>query len=193
MDQIRPFSVYFGFGEERPFFVEKNPALRNSRLRHNMTFFSLNYLIQTGILFCLTIIMSPFTVVAVGLLGLLWVWFIRASSTGTLTVGGESLCFAGLCVCVSIRRSVSNLLLLVSAIHIPQKTASAGMGVLSVLFLLWLFQSVFWWTLLSGGFLVAIHAFLRDSSATNKKMDDAVPMEGDVHMSEDDSFLNNQV
>jgi hypothetical protein len=94
---------------------------------------------------------------------------------------------------VSIRGSISNLLLLlVSAIQIPQKPATAGMGIISVLFLFWLFQSVFWWTLFSGGFLVAIHAFLRDSSM-HKDMDDAVPMEGDLHLDEDESFLNNQV
>jgi hypothetical protein len=193
-DHIRSLTVYFGYGEERPFFVEKNPALLMSRLRHNVTFFYLNYMILTGILFCLTIITSPVTVVGVGLLGLLWMWFIRASSTGTLIVGGESVrLLAGLRVCLFKVLSISNLLLLVvSAIQIPQKPASLGMGIFSAVFLFWLFQSVFWWTMFSGGFLISVHAFLRDSSM-HKDLDDAVPMEGDLHLGEDDSFIGNQV
>jgi len=76
-------------------------------------------------------------------------------------------------------------------INIPQKTATLAMGVISIFVLLYLLSSIFWWTLFSSGFLIAVHAFLRDASM-HKDMDDMVAMEGDLHLGEgeDDAFLN---
>lgn len=66
----------------------------------------------------------------------------------------------------------------------------AGMGIVSIFILLWLLSGIFWWTVASSGFLIAIHAFLRDASM-HKDLEDAVAMEGDLHLSgEDASFLN---
>lgn len=43
----------------------------------------------------------------------------------------------------------------------------------------------------SSGFLILVHAFLRDASM-HKDLQDAVAMEGDLHFGgEDASFLNN--
>ncbi len=47
---------------------------------------------------------------------------------------------------------------------ISQKNATIGLSVFSAIFLIWLLSNVFWWTLFSSGFLVAIHAILRDAS-----------------------------
>lgn len=88
-EHIRSISVYFGIGEERPFYIEKNPALLMERLRHNLTFFYLNYFLLTAILFCLTTLLSPSTIVGAGLLALAWMWLVRASSSGSLSLGGE--------------------------------------------------------------------------------------------------------
>jgi hypothetical protein len=74
-------------------------------------------------------------------------------------------------------------------ISIPQKTATIGMGGVSVFVLLYLLSSIFWWTLFSSGFIVAAHAFLRDASM-HKDLDDAVAMEGDLNLGEDAAFLN---
>jgi hypothetical protein len=74
-------------------------------------------------------------------------------------------------------------------LNIPQKTATIGMAILSVFVLLYLLSGIFWWTLLSSGFLVAVHAFLRDASM-HKDLDDAVDMHGDLNLGEDASFLN---
>jgi len=63
------------------------------------------------------------------------------------------------------------------------------MGVLSVFVLLYLLSGIFWWTLFTSGFFVAVHAFLRDASM-HKDMEDAVAMEGDLQMGEDAAFLN---
>jgi hypothetical protein len=76
-----------------------------------------------------------------------------------------------------------------TGLNIPQKTATIGMAILSVFVLLYLLSGIFWWTLLSSGFLVAVHAFLRDASM-HKDLDDAVDMHGDLNLGEDASFLN---
>jgi hypothetical protein len=87
-DNIRSVGVYFGIGEERPFYVEKTPSLLMSRMHHNLTFFYLNYMLLAALLFCLTLLISPSSIIGIGLLALAWMFVIRASSTGTLQVGG---------------------------------------------------------------------------------------------------------
>jgi len=81
----------------------------------------------------------------------------------------------------------------VSGLRIPQKTATIAMAGVSVFVLLWLLSNIFWWTLFSSGFLVGLHALLRDASM-HKDMDDAVAMEGDfqgdLNLGEDAAFLN---
>jgi hypothetical protein len=53
--------------------------------------------------------------------------------------------------------------------------------------LIWLLSSVFWWTLFSSGFLVAIHAVLRDASM-HQDGEDQMDMVGEVS-GEQASFL----
>eukprot|EP00527_Entomoneis_sp_CCMP2396_P009625 CAMPEP_0198136670 /NCGR_PEP_ID=MMETSP1443-20131203/298_1 /TAXON_ID=186043 /ORGANISM="Entomoneis sp., Strain CCMP2396" /LENGTH=225 /DNA_ID=CAMNT_0043797927 /DNA_START=140 /DNA_END=817 /DNA_ORIENTATION=- len=162
-EHIRAFSVFFGIGEERAFYLEKVPSLLVERLRHNVTFFYLNYLLLTGVLFCLTLVINPSAVVGMAILAAAWMWVIRASQSGALKIGGVS---------------------------IPQQTATIGMGVVSIFVLLYLLSSIFWWTLFTSGFFVAVHAFMRDASM-HKDLEDAVAMEGDLHMGgEDAAFLN---
>jgi hypothetical protein len=87
-DHLRGIGVYFGIGEERPFYVEKTPSLLMSRLRHNVSFFYLNYMLLTAVLFCLTLLISPSAIIGIGLLALAWMFVIRASSTGSLQIAG---------------------------------------------------------------------------------------------------------
>lgn len=63
------------------------------------------------------------------------------------------------------------------------------MGGLSVFILMYLLSSIFWWTIFSSGFLIAVHAVLRDASM-HKDLDDAMAMEGDFHLGEESSFLS---
>ena len=78
-----------------------------------------------------------------------------------------------------------------TGVQIPQKTATIGLSILSIFVLLWLLKGIFWWTVTSSGFLILVHAFLRDASM-HKDLEDAVAMEGDLHFGgEDASFLNN--
>jgi hypothetical protein len=83
-EHLRTSSVYFGFGEERPFYVEKTQSLLMSKLRFNMTFFYLNYMLLTAVFFCLTLLVTPSAIIGIGLLALTWMCVIRASSTGFL-------------------------------------------------------------------------------------------------------------
>jgi PRA1 family protein len=88
-DHLRGPTVFFGIGEERPFYVEKVPSLLMERLRHNFTFFYLNYMLVTGIFFCLTLLVSPSAIIGIGLLALAWMWLIRASQDGTLRISSK--------------------------------------------------------------------------------------------------------
>jgi hypothetical protein len=81
---------------ERPFYFEKNPSLLIERLRHNVSFFYLNYMVLTAVWFCLMAVwfclrqlLSIQAFIWLALIGAAWVWMIRASADGTLRVGGE--------------------------------------------------------------------------------------------------------
>eukprot|EP00522_Entomoneis_paludosa_P005855 CAMPEP_0172458106 /NCGR_PEP_ID=MMETSP1065-20121228/25788_1 /TAXON_ID=265537 /ORGANISM="Amphiprora paludosa, Strain CCMP125" /LENGTH=224 /DNA_ID=CAMNT_0013212189 /DNA_START=60 /DNA_END=734 /DNA_ORIENTATION=+ len=161
-EHLRTLTVFFGIGEERPFYIEKTPSLLVERLRHNAAFFYLNYFLLTAILFCLTLVISPSAIIGMALLAAAWMWVIRASQTGALKIGG---------------------------ISIPQQTATIVMGIISIFALLYLLSGIFWWTLFTSGFFCAVHAFMRDASM-HKDLEDAVAMEGDLQMGEDAAFLN---
>ena len=88
--RMRSVSVCFGFGEERPFYVEKSPSLLVSRVKHNLSFFYLNYMIVIGILFCLTLLITPSAIIGIGLLGALWAYVIRQTQSGSLVVAGKN-------------------------------------------------------------------------------------------------------
>mmetsp|Transcript_29175 Transcript_29175/g.52846 ORF Transcript_29175/g.52846 Transcript_29175/m.52846 type:complete len:243 (+) Transcript_29175:149-877(+) len=163
---IRTPTVFFGMGEEQPFYVEKVPSLVTERVRHNFRFFYLNYAMVTTVLFCLTLLISPSAIIGIGLLGFAWVAVIRATSEGSVQIKG---------------------------ITITQKQASIGMGALSVLVLIWLLSHIFWMTLATSGFLCGVHLLLRDASM-HKDEEDKVVMQGDLSLDEEEAtFLNNEV
>jgi hypothetical protein len=88
-EHLRGPTVFFGIGEERPYYVEKTPSLLVERLRHNAMFFYLNYMLITGILFCLTLLVSPSAIIGIGLLVAAWMWLIRASQDGALHISSS--------------------------------------------------------------------------------------------------------
>jgi hypothetical protein len=90
-EQLRSVTVYFGIGEERPFYVEKTPSLLVERLRHNFTFFYLNYMLLTAVFFCLTLFISPTAIIGMAILAAGWMWVIKMSSSGSLNLAGR--CF----------------------------------------------------------------------------------------------------
>jgi len=164
-EHLRSLSVFFGLGEERPFYVEKSPSLLTARLKHNFKFFYLNYMIVFAILFFLTMITSFSTMFGLFFLGGAWLYVIKASEGGTLKLG---------------------------AVQISQKIATIGMSGISVLVLFWLLSNIFWWTIGSGGFLCSVHGVLRDASM-HQDEDDRVAMSGDLTLdasAENAAFLN---
>eukprot|EP01082_Thalassiosira_pseudonana_P013184 g12483.t1 g12483 contig6:2005434-2006590(-) len=159
---LRSPAVFFGIGEEKPFYLERIPSLVTERLRHNVAFFYLNYILLTAVLFGLTLLISPSAIIGLGLLGFAWMAVIKATSEGSMQVKG---------------------------ITITQKQASIGMGGLSVLVLIWLLSHIFWWTLSTSGFLTGVHCLLRDASM-HKDEEDRVEMQGDLSLDEEATFLN---
>ena len=81
---LRSPTVFFGMGEEKPFYLERVPSLVTERLRHNLSFFYLNYILITAVLFCLTMITSPSAIIGIGLLAFAWMAVIRATSEGSV-------------------------------------------------------------------------------------------------------------
>lgn len=90
-ENLRGPTVFFGIGEERPYYFEKTPSLLAERLRHNMTFFYLNYFLIAAILFLLTLLVNPSTIIGIGLLAAAWFWLVRASQDGSLHISSKSV------------------------------------------------------------------------------------------------------
>ncbi|CAB9513583.1 ChaC, cation transport regulator homolog [Seminavis robusta] len=165
---LRPVSVVFGIGEERPFYVERAGTLLVERVRHNLSFFYLNYMLLMAVLFTLTLVISPTAIIGIGLLGAAWIYMIRSATNGHIKIG---------------------------AIDIQQKHATIAMSIISVIVLFWLLQKIFWWTLFSSGFLILAHALFRDASL-HKDSEDQVDMQGEMTLAptstgEDAAFLKN--
>mmetsp|Transcript_12799 Transcript_12799/g.30233 ORF Transcript_12799/g.30233 Transcript_12799/m.30233 type:complete len:227 (+) Transcript_12799:265-945(+) len=161
-DRLRPVSVCFGIGEERPFYVEKTPSLLVARVKHNAQFFFLNYLLLLSVLFGLTLFVTPKAIIGIAILAGAWVYVIRASSSGSLRVG---------------------------SITVNQTQATMGMGVISFFMLIYILSGVFWWALGSSGVLSFLHMALRDASM-HQDGEDQVTMVGEVSPAgEQDAFL----
>ena len=151
-DRLRPISVCFGIGEERPFYVEKTPSLLVARFKHNAQFFFLNYLLLLAVLFGLTLFVTPSAIIGIAILAGGWVYIIRASSSGSLRIG---------------------------SIDITQTQATIGMSIISAFSLIYILSGVFWWAFGSSGFLTLIHMALRDASM-HQDGEDQVTMVGEV-------------
>jgi hypothetical protein len=163
-ENLKGVTVYFGIGEERPFYIEKVPSLLMERIRLNLSLFYLNYMLLTAVLFVLTLLISPSAIIGIGLLGLAWMYVIKSTQSGSMPIYGFS---------------------------ISAKQASLFMAVISVVVLMYLLSHVFWWTLFSSGFLISLHLLLRDASM-HKDEEDKIDMTGDLDLdtSEDAAFLN---
>jgi hypothetical protein len=99
-EHMRGITVFFGIGEERPYYVEKTPSMLVERLRHNMTFFYLNYFAIAGLLFGLTLITSFRALLGLAVLALCWAWLIRSSQDGSLRIASTLHCPVD---CISIQ------------------------------------------------------------------------------------------
>mmetsp|Transcript_41322 Transcript_41322/g.96884 ORF Transcript_41322/g.96884 Transcript_41322/m.96884 type:complete len:179 (-) Transcript_41322:401-937(-) len=89
-ENLRSFSVYTGFGEERPFYFERSPDLLIDRIRHNLTYFFLNYGVLTVFLFILSVITNPATLIKLAIIALMWVYVVKMTESGSIVIAGES-------------------------------------------------------------------------------------------------------
>jgi hypothetical protein len=190
---VRSLTVYFGVGEEKPFYLEKTPALLLTRLKHNFSFFYLNYLMVTVLLFCLTLMIHPTSLIGIGLLAFACIYVVRQSQSGSLRFRGKEKKWS--CFQTSYHHlyylfthwdHLSACFLRLLGITISQNHATIGMGIISMFVLLYLLSEIFWLTLFSSGFLVTVHAGLRDASM-HQDGEDKVTMVGEV--GEDSAFL----
>jgi len=143
-DKIRTISVYFGIGDTRPYFAEKNSSLIVARLKHNVSFFYLNYLVQSAIFYGLTILFSPGSLLEIGILAIAWLLVMRATNDGVLNLG----CF-----------------------KVTRKVVSVGMTAISAVVLLYVLSNVFWWALSTSIFFMLLHAVFRDASKYKSEAD----------------------
>jgi len=149
---VRSPRVYLGMGEERPFYLETNPSLIADRIRHNLSFFYLNYTMVIVLLFALTLMISPSSLISIAILALLWAYSMKLTENGYMLFG---------------------------RIHISNRQTVMVMGVITIFCLFYVLSSVFWWTLFSSGFCVFGHGLTRDASM-HKDQEDHVEMSGDL-------------
>jgi hypothetical protein len=98
-DQLRSVTVFFGMGEERPFYMERAPSLLVERLRHNFTYFYLNYMLLFATLFVLTLVVSPSAIIGIALLAAAWMYVIRSSESGSLKIFGTCVVYYRISLC----------------------------------------------------------------------------------------------
>jgi hypothetical protein len=87
-EHLRGITVFFGIGEERPFYLETAPTLLVARLKHNLEFFYLNYFLVFAVLFVLTLLITPSAIIGIGLLALAWLYVVKQTQDGSMTVKG---------------------------------------------------------------------------------------------------------
>jgi len=146
-DKLRSFSVFFGIGEDRAYSIALNPAVLCPRLKHNLLFFYLNYILLAAVVFAITLLatmLNPKTLVILAILAAAWFVVIRSTSENSSTK--------------------------VVGITITRKTASLIMMIISGIVAFFMVKDIFFITLGSSAGLAVIHAFFRDAS--NHKLDE---------------------
>jgi len=162
-ENLRSPTVYLGLGEERPFYLERSPDLLMDRMRHNLTYFYLNYGVLTVLLFFMSIITNPSTIIYMAILAGLWIYVVKMSSSGSIVLGGT--------------------------VTVTQKQISMVMTIFTLFALFWVLSGIFWWTLTLSGLCVIGHTIMRDASM-HRDDGDKVEMLGELDLEENATFLN---
>jgi len=158
-DQLRSLMVFFGMGEERPFYFES--SLIFQRVPYNLSFFYFNYILMTVILFAFTVMVNPFVLLSIAGLGFVWLRLLVATKDGAR--------------------------IQILFVSLTQKQTTLAMAVISVIVLIWLFKGIFWWTFLSANFLTASHAILRNVPTQNDG--EYAPINNNAELNNEYAFL----
>ncbi|GMH58076.1 hypothetical protein TrRE_jg2218 [Triparma retinervis] len=148
---MRSPKVYLGLGESKPFYLETNPSLIADRLKHNIGYFYLNYVFLTVLLFVLTLMISPSSLISIAILAFAWFYVMKITADGYTIFG----------------------------VQISQRVATGVMSIVTILCLTYVLSSIFWWTLCTSGFCIFGHSIFRDASM-HKDEQDHVEMSGDL-------------
>jgi hypothetical protein len=137
-DKLRSFSAFFGIGDESSFSIQLSPTKLCPKLKDNLVFFYLNYILLTAVVFAISLLaflMSPQTLTILAILAVVWYVVLKATEDGFKVLG-----------CTITRKETSAIMMIIS-------------GVTAFYF----FQSVFWVSLGSSSVLAFVHALTRDA------------------------------
>ena len=143
-DKLRSFSDFFGFREQGAFNVALNPAVLCPRIKDNIVFFYLNYILLAAVIFLITLLatmINPQTIVMFICLAAAWFVVMRATA--------EDKKFG--------------------PITITRKNATFLMMIITGIVAFFVVKDIFFITLGSGSAFSLIHAIFRNG--TKEKID----------------------
>ena len=149
---FRPLTSCLGIGEQRPYYLETVPTLAIDRLRTNLRHYYLNYTALAAVLFALTLLVSPTSIISLAILAAAWAYALKVT-------GDEGVLVAGFLV--------------------TRKIAGAVMTVVTFFALLYVLSSIFWYSLTISGVCILSHSGLRDSTMVGG-VEDGGEMDGDL-------------
>jgi hypothetical protein len=139
-DKLRSFSLFFGIGEETGFLPTIKPNILIPRVKNNILFFYLNYVLLASIILVITLfatMLNPKTLVMLAMLAISWLLVIKFTSGNGLEVGSFT---------------------------ISRANATTAMMLVSAIVLFFVVKDVFYVTLGSSAAFSLVHAILRDDS-----------------------------
>lgn len=164
-DKLRSFSAFFGIGEEGNFTFTADPATLCTRLKTNVLFFYLNYILMAAVILVITLfatIITPTKLITAALLICAWVIVLKATSSG------EFSAFDG-------------------KLSISRKVATTITMVVTGIVLFFLVKGVLYITFGSSLFLAFFHATLRDAT---RYYEEGGGENGGVPSDGNDGFVN---
>uniref|UniRef100_A0A7S4QI31 PRA1 family protein n=2 Tax=Ditylum brightwellii TaxID=49249 RepID=A0A7S4QI31_9STRA len=138
-DKLRPVSVFFGMGEQGAWSISLNPVVLCPRIKNNILFFYLNYILLAALIFFISMLatfLNPKTIILS--IGLAAAWFVVLKATAEDKKFGP--------------------------ITITRKNATFLMIILSGVAAFFIMKDVFFITLGSGSGISLIHAIFRDGA-----------------------------
>lgn len=139
-DKLRSFSSFVGKGEQSAFSLTVQPGILCPRLKKNILYFYLNYILIAAIVMVITLLatmLNPKTIIIVAVLLLAWFFVLQSTADGGMKLGSST---------------------------VSRKNATSVMMVITAIVLFFVVKGVFFVTLTSASVIALIHALLRDSS-----------------------------
>jgi hypothetical protein len=110
-DKLRSFSLFFGIGEGSGFSPTINPTILCPRLKKNILFFYLNYILLAAVVVVITLfatMINPKTIIMLAILLVALMFVIQSTAGGGLEIRGGAMAIS--------RKSVTALMMAISAV-----------------------------------------------------------------------------